>query len=213
MKTRRPRINRVLPRAAEAGDTNGGGCEGIDAPRRLGPTLIDFSALHLPTAVSCALADAFWNHVGSRSEHTLRFYWQRVNTFAHFVAETHAVSSLSDMGSVMLVRYIEWLNRQVGQDGTPLKILVVPALPQNAQAREQSIGVLRSKGIDAVIPFRTMLAELVAKTEPNRNYQKSDLLQIIRILKNYDLIKEPQLELFKVRRKKASASAGARAAE
>ena len=92
--------------------------------------------------------------------------------------------------------------RAFGQDGAPLKILVVPALPQTAQLRDQSISLLRSKGIDAVIPFRTMLAELVAKTEPNRNYQKSDLLQMIRILKNYDLIKEPQLELFKPRRKK-----------
>jgi hypothetical protein len=95
--------------------------------------------------------------------------------------------------------------RAFGKDGTPLKILVVPALPQETQAREQSIAVLRSKGIDAVIPFRTMLTELVSKTEPNRNYQKSDLLQIIRILKNYDFFKEPQLELFKSKRKKAQA--------
>jgi hypothetical protein len=49
-----------------------------------------------------------------------------------------------------------------------------------------------------------MLADLVAHTEPNRNYQKSDLLQTIRILKNYDFFKEPQLELFKPRRKRRS---------
>jgi hypothetical protein len=42
-----------------------------------------------------------------------------------------------------------------------------------------------------------MLADLVAKIEVNRNYQKSDLLQVIRILKIYDFCKEPQLELFK----------------
>ena len=47
-----------------------------------------------------------------------------------------------------------------------------------------------------------MLADLIDQIEVNRNYQKSDLLQIIRILKNYDLFKEPQLELFKSRRKK-----------
>jgi hypothetical protein len=94
--------------------------------------------------------------------------------------------------------------RAFGPDGAPLKILVVPALPHAAQAREQSIALLRAKGIDAIIPFRTMLAELVSETEPNRNYQKSDLLQMIRILKNYDLIKEPQLELFKARRKKTA---------
>jgi hypothetical protein len=94
--------------------------------------------------------------------------------------------------------------RAFGTDGAPLKILVVPALPQESQARDQSIHLLRSKGIDAVIPFHTMLADLVNATEVNRNYQKSDLLQIIRILKNYDFLKEPQLELFKPRLKRAS---------
>ena len=89
------------------------------------------------------------------------------------------------------------------KDSVPTKILVVPALPHSADAREQSIALLRSKGVDAVIPFRTMLADLVEQTEINRNYQKSDLLQIIRILKNYDFVKEPQLELFKSRRKKS----------
>ena len=79
---------------------------------------------------------------------------------------------------------------------------MVPALPHNAQARLESIALLRSKGIDAVLPFHTMLADLIKETEVNRNYQKSDLLQLIRILKNYDLFKEPQLELFKSRRKK-----------
>jgi hypothetical protein len=89
--------------------------------------------------------------------------------------------------------------RAFGKAGEPLKILVVPALPQATDAREESIALLRSKGIDAVIPFRTMLADLVSETQVNRNYQKSDLLQIIRILKNYDLMREPQLELFKTR--------------
>ena len=89
-----------------------------------------------------------------------------------------------------------------GPDGMPMKILVVPTLPQGAQARDESIALLRSKGIDAVIPFHTMLADLVRETETNRNYQKSDLLQIIRILKNYDFFREPQLELFKAKRRR-----------
>jgi len=91
--------------------------------------------------------------------------------------------------------------RSFGTDGMPMKILVVPALPQDAQARDQSVALLRAKGIDAVIPFRTMLADLISRTEPNRNYQKSDLLQIIRIFKNYDFFKESQLELFKPARR------------
>ena len=87
-----------------------------------------------------------------------------------------------------------------GAEGAPLKILVVPALPASTEARDQSVALLRAKGIDAVIPFRTMLAELIEKTETNRNYQKSDLLQVIRIFKNYEFFKEPQMELFKSRK-------------
>jgi hypothetical protein len=91
--------------------------------------------------------------------------------------------------------------RDFGKEGALLKILVVPALPQDNEARDQSISILRSKGIDAVISYRTMLADLVSRVEANRNYQKSDLLQIIRILKNYDFFKEQQLELFKPKRR------------
>jgi hypothetical protein len=92
--------------------------------------------------------------------------------------------------------------RAFDADGMPLKILVVPALPQGEAARKQSVELLRSKGIDAVIPFHVMLADLIESIEVNRNYQKSDLLQMIRILKNYDFVKEPQLELFKSLRKR-----------
>ena len=92
--------------------------------------------------------------------------------------------------------------RVFGGNGPPLKILVVPALPHPAPARDESIALLRAKGVDAVIPFRTMLTDLVAHTEVNRNYQKSDLLQTIRILKNYDFFREPQLELFRSKRRR-----------
>lgn len=92
--------------------------------------------------------------------------------------------------------------RAFGQDGALLKILVVPALAQTTQAREQSIRVLRAKGVDAIIPFHTILADLIARTEVNRNYDKSDLLQIIRVLKNYEFFKEPQMELFRPTRRK-----------
>jgi len=92
--------------------------------------------------------------------------------------------------------------RAFREDGPLVKILVVPALPQNESARDASIELLRTKGVDAVIPFRTMLTDLIGQTEVNRNYQKSDLLQVIRILKNYDFFREPQLELFKARQRR-----------
>ncbi len=92
--------------------------------------------------------------------------------------------------------------KSFGGEGPLTKLLVVPALPHGEEARAQSIELLRAKGIDAVIPFRTMLADLIAEIEVNRNYQKSDLLQVIRILKNYGFFREPQLELFEPGRKK-----------
>jgi hypothetical protein len=87
--------------------------------------------------------------------------------------------------------------RAFSPDLAPLKILIVPALPQTAVARQQSLAILRAKGLDAVIPFRTILVDLIARAEVNRNYDKSDLLQVIRVLKNYQLFKDPQMELFR----------------
>lgn len=92
--------------------------------------------------------------------------------------------------------------RQFSPDLPPLKILVVPDLAHTDAGREQAIHVLQAKGVDAAISFRTILADLIAHTEINRNYDKSDLLQIIRIFKNYDFFKTPQLELFRPRRRR-----------
>lgn len=103
-------------------------------------------------------------------------------------------------------RAVEEAQRLVGGDRL-LKILVVPGLPREAKTREKSIEVLRAKGVDGVIAFRAILQELIAGVRTNRNYQKSDLLQILRLLKNYGLLKEPQLELKLKPRRKRSAGA------
>jgi len=87
-----------------------------------------------------------------------------------------------------------------GEGKPALKIMIIPALPQDTQLREKSLEFIRAQGIDAVITFRTILAEVLNQVEPNRNYQKSDLLQTIRILKQYSFLRDPQLELFKPKR-------------
>jgi hypothetical protein len=120
---------------------------------------------------------------------------------------TESFSSAVLANAPEIFRFVEPLVFQraakvFGGDGAPTKILVVPALPQSREARDQSVELLKSKGVDAVIPFYAMLADLIDQIEVNRNYQKSDLLQIIRILKNYDFFKEPQLELFRPKRRK-----------
>ena len=93
--------------------------------------------------------------------------------------------------------------RFFGRDQPYLKILVVSVLPSGKTGRRQSIEHLRENGIDAVLEFRTVLTHLIERVEVNRNYIKSDILQVLRILKNYRLLKEPQLELFHARKRKS----------
>ena len=81
-------------------------------------------------------------------------------------------------------------------NGPMAKILCLPRLPMSGQLKAKTIDVLREKGIDGVLSFETIVAELILRVDVNKNYEKSDLLQIIRILKNYDLLKDPQLDFF-----------------
>lgn len=75
------------------------------------------------------------------------------------------------------------------------KILVLPALPTQEPFRSQSVELLKSRGVDGIISFRAILLDLVDKVEVNRSYRKSDTLEVLRILKNYDLVRDPQLDL------------------
>ncbi len=123
--------------------------------------------------------------------------------------ETFSIARLANAPEIL--RFVEpavfqQAVKAFGQDGPLTKILVVPTLPHTLEARAQSIELLRAKGVDAVIPFRTILTDLIQEIETNRNYLKSDLLQIIRILKTHDFIKEPQLELFKPKRPRKKTS-------
>jgi hypothetical protein len=76
------------------------------------------------------------------------------------------------------------------------KVLCLPRLPASGELKTRTMDFMRSKGIDGVISFSTMLAELVRRVEVNRNYEKSDILQMIRLLKNYGFLRDPQLEFF-----------------
>jgi hypothetical protein len=76
-----------------------------------------------------------------------------------------------------------------------VKILVLPGLPTAEPYRSQSVQMLKERGVDAIVSFRAMLLDIMDKVEINKNYRKSDTLQVMRILKNYDLIKDAQLDL------------------
>lgn len=94
--------------------------------------------------------------------------------------------------------------RALGSD-TYANILCLPGLPTSRDLKDKVMGMLKTKGIDGVLSFQTMLLELIAGVDVNRNYEKSDLLQTLRILKRYDLITNPQMELFAGRHRRKPA--------
>ena len=83
-----------------------------------------------------------------------------------------------------------------GERGPVARVLVVPGLPADGDEREESVKILRSAGVDAVISFEAMIEDLIGQVEVNRNYAKSDLLQTLRVLKSYSVFRSPQMELF-----------------
>lgn len=121
--------------------------------------------------------------VGIRGWHTERFYastFEQTPDILKFVEEA-------------AMRFAEVL---LGA-GPMAKILCLPRLPVSGELRDKSIELLKAKGVDGVISFETILSELVRRVDVNKNYDRSDLLQIIRLLKNYDLIRDPQMDFWK----------------
>ncbi|HVU37470.1 MAG TPA: hypothetical protein VHC95_03995 [Opitutales bacterium] len=82
-----------------------------------------------------------------------------------------------------------------GKDGL-MRVLVLPSLPTSDPLRSESIKQLQEHGVDAILTFPSILENLLHRVETNLSYQKSDLLQLIRLLKIYDMVKSPQGELF-----------------
>ena len=87
----------------------------------------------------------------------------------------------------------------------PAKILCMADLPTDPDQRAEALGFLKSRGIDGVILFRPMLLELAERLDVKKTYEKSDLLQVLRILKNYDLLKSGQMDLFSQARRRRTA--------
>jgi hypothetical protein len=85
--------------------------------------------------------------------------------------------------------------------GAPFKsLLVISEAAANEPLWLKTEEMLREGGIDHVIEFPTILGYLVSYVEVNANYVESETLQLLRLLKRYDLVKGLQLELpFKTR--------------
>jgi len=82
------------------------------------------------------------------------------------------------------------------EEGQYKKVLVLPGIPTSDPQRSEAISLLKESGMDGIITFSTILENLLRNVEVNHSYQKSDLLQLMRVLKLYDMVKEPQMNLF-----------------
>jgi hypothetical protein len=83
-----------------------------------------------------------------------------------------------------------------GERESLMRVLVLPGLPPGEPHRGECIQQLQTHGVDAILTFPTILDNLVRRVEVNHSYQKSDTLQLIRLLKIYDMVRPRQFELF-----------------
>lgn len=79
--------------------------------------------------------------------------------------------------------------------GKVKKILVLSRVTSSSEGRKNLERFLKGKGIDHIITFDILFWGLLDKIKENHNYS-SPLLEILRILKTYRMLKTPQLEFF-----------------
>ena len=80
--------------------------------------------------------------------------------------------------------------------GEFLRLLVVPALPRTEGKLKETFSFLKGLGVDGVLTMRSMLENLLRQSLPSKSYRGKSIFQILSLMKAYDLVKEPQLEMF-----------------
>jgi hypothetical protein len=80
--------------------------------------------------------------------------------------------------------------------GSFLRLLIVPALPRNETKASEVLTMLQDIGVDGVLTLRSMIENLLRQSEPSKVYTGKPFFQVLKLLKAYELSKEPQLEMF-----------------
>lgn len=78
---------------------------------------------------------------------------------------------------------------------TFFRILVIPGLPSKDPHRLEAMRRLQTIEIDAVISIRSMLQDLSVRMERQSPNNDSDLMETLRLLKTFDMLKSPQMEI------------------
>ena len=91
-------------------------------------------------------------------------------------------------------KWFEFENwRELGETSFPKRVLVAPAFPTQEAYRARIESALREKGVDGILSFKSMLLDIIDRVDTRHVYPRSDLLQLVRTLKTFDLIKDSQM--------------------
>lgn len=127
-------------------------------------------------------------------------------------SERFSMATFSNTPELLRFADAEVVKKAAAKLGTTdvAKILCLTQLPASGDLKAKTLEFLRNRGVDGILSFRQMLVELLGMVELNNNYDKSDVLQVLRILKSSGLIRDKQMELFPVvpvrRKRKAAVS-------
>ena len=84
---------------------------------------------------------------------------------------------------------------QFGTKAPPLRLLVAPVFPTQEPHRSQCVELLKESGVDGILSFKSILLDLIDRVDTKQVYEKSEMLQLIRTLKVFDLVKDSQMQL------------------
>ena len=80
--------------------------------------------------------------------------------------------------------------------GSYLRLLVIPAVPRSEIKMEELFHHFREIGVDGILTLSSMLENLLRQSLKTQNYAGNGIFQLLRLLKVYQLAREPQLDFF-----------------
>jgi hypothetical protein len=116
---------------------------------------------------------------------------------AALASMTNGADVVKYLESNVLKKVEKWFEfehwRELGETEFPKRILVAPVFPMQEAYRARIVAALKEKGVDGILSFKTMLLDIIDRVDTRQVYPKSQLLQFVRTLKTFDLIKDSQM--------------------
>ena len=91
---------------------------------------------------------------------------------------------------------LQGVGKQEHSPSSPAKMVLLPGLPVSEPYRQECIDLLKDSGVEAMFSIRTLLESLVGQIPLSPGIATSTLSEMIRLLKVYELIRPPQMDLF-----------------